>query len=895
MAQEEEKKERPQEGEEEWKVRFKDGTVFAPVTYDQLVEWYKSGQIDEKAPVAKNDLTAEWVEFKETEGFKLAQAAKEGRQIFCTSCGTPWPLGTKFCTKCGTFLETGEKIMAVGEKKPEATPPWAGRKKQDVAPPQAEVSPPAAGLAVEAPSAEEAAVPAKPRKRTKKKIAGLVIAVAAAVVALVILAPEKMSGIVEKVKGLVGVKSRVAKGKETGTAEWAGVREDVRTAIERLRDRISSSLNALPFAGRQKGSFEDELVRFLRGAVREFTDADAFVSLASSLSEGDLKKAAGFLEEERKLLGEGSSAPRIDAIQGAVEVLLGRERTGMALLSSVVEKREVSRLGASFCRGAVEGCFEKMRTSPEAGEGRQDPWGSIAEIIGVSKDDFGDEFLSRHCGRALVGLKAAAGLIRSVPLAGAGEAASETRKEVRTKTFGPLLSGGDPAVQAALVELGKSDPGKRPSLLNYKPVRVAYVLRLLSAAEQAQAERDQRLVDVLKEGLSADPDNAFYNYILAGVYLGMKKEAEATAEIAAGNKKSAYRDYGKERMEGLAKVLDTPLPYTTAVMTMSSPQVSALGNHSRVVLDSAWSWFRVGRRREVFDALGEWRKACERLRNEARSFRDVVTVVNAAFSLMAAEAEFYKRDGKEREAWEVRKAMADNQRVALAIEYGVEYSLPAMIFVKEVLSEKGYQEEFSKTSPREVLSKVLTKALERLDRILADGPGKVAREGVDLQDQYYVAAKTCLGEKKYEQAFEYGSACLAKNSGHVWALKVMEEALRGAAADGGLSRQGGKAVVYRVVGKRDLSLPDARRLEYEIAVAKGTSKEEAIATARSALEGFLKRDKPDAVRIYVVPEGSRLPYVRLDWAPEGDWEKAKSGTADGEFEENVKAFESDSF
>ena len=76
-----------------------------------------------------------------------------------------------------------------------------------------------------------------------------------------------------------------------------------------------------------------------------------------------------------------------------------------------------------------------------------------------------------------------------------------------------------------------------------------------------------------------------------------------------------------------------------------------------------------------------------------------------------------------------------------------------------------------------------------------------------------------------------------------------------------------------------------------VEVGKETTKEEAVATARTALQGFLRDEKPDAVRIHVMLEGVRLPYVRLDWAPGGDWEKAKTGTPYTEFEEKVEVFE----
>ena len=156
--EEQEKTEPQEETHEEWKVRFKDGTVFAPVNYDTLMEWFKSGQIDEETPVAKNALTAEWVPFKDTKGLAEAQAKKEEEQLFCTSCGAAWPVGTKFCTKCGTNIETGEKIGGVGEKRPQTVK----RRRKTLAPaaaPQTPApAPPPAAEVIEAPEVAEAEV-----------------------------------------------------------------------------------------------------------------------------------------------------------------------------------------------------------------------------------------------------------------------------------------------------------------------------------------------------------------------------------------------------------------------------------------------------------------------------------------------------------------------------------------------------------------------------------------------------------------------------------------------------------------------------------------------------------------------------------------------------------------
>ncbi len=1047
MPEEKKEKTGKQEAQEEWKVRFKDGTVFSPVTYDTLLEWFKSGQIDAETPVAKNHLTAEWVQLKKTEGFAVTKAAKEGRQIFCTSCGAPWPEGTKFCTKCGTNLQTGEKVLAAGAKKPqrvirlrrkaEKVSPELVEPAAEEVPPQAEIQAPPAEQAAEiaeagvlpevAPAAEEApeaAIPARQKKRGKKKVIRLLVAVAAIVVGLAVFAPEQMSEILRKAKRLVGLQERGPgeKEKEKEEQKWVGVRADVRSAIDSVRERISSALTTVPFADRQKEAFETEAAAFLRAAADEFTDTDAFVSLATALADGELREAASFLEEEKSLLKAEGTTPGIDAIQGAIQILLGREKKGLPLLASAVEQSDIKPVAASFCRGAVEGCLEKLLLP----QGKQDPWGSVAEILGVNKDDLGEEFLARHCGKALLGMTALQGLswtearrasagpayrlasqntsttnsadgstvvtrqlrvilsgdltepeIRRIcneiiaeqvkfqpynaislsfylpgtstsgpptggaaiwapdgtwqnagsvragdysrhrlliqPAAGAAavspfgtaagkpggspagmfsrltgaQAAGSRGTRIPTKSVVTLFRRSDPSVQAALVELGKTDPAKRPSVLKHKAARVAYALSLMSRDKRAEPGRDNRLLSVLTEGLSADPENAFYDYALAAVYLRMKKDAEAIAEIAAGNNKPVCRDYSKERMAGLAKVLDTTLPYTAAAMAISSPHLSALASSTRRLLDSAQSAFRVGKWAEVFEILGQSRIACVKLRNEACTFSDALTVINAALPVMAAEAEFYKRDGKAAEAWRVRKTLAENWRLALAIEQA-EYGPYAEIFVKEVLSEKGYEEEFSKSPPQKVLAGLWSKATGRLDAILGKGPAAAPMEGVNLQDRNYVAAKSSLANQKHEMAFQYANACLAQNPKHLWAFKVMQEAAAKASVEAEFSKP--KAVAYTVMGKTDLSLGGVKRIQYEIAVAKGTTKEQAVATARSALQGFWKREKADAVRIYVTPKGSLLPLVRLNWAPGGDWAKAKQDTPYSEFEEELKVF-----
>jgi hypothetical protein len=895
MPEDEEKKEGEQEPEEEvldeWKVRFKDGTVFAPVTYDLLVEWYESGQIGEDSPVARNALTAEWLPFKETEGFAAAKAKKEGGQIFCTSCGSPWLVGTKLCTNCGTNLETGEKLLGVGEK-PAGT---VKLRRKLAAAPTAPSEPPRGGVAVpevsaaaevaEAPpaeavvpaeagiEAEEAVAPAKPQKKGKKLVVKLAVVVVIVVAAVAVLAPDQLSKIKEKVTGLFGGKGHGARGrgKELAESRLGGTES---APVESLEQYISKTLSTMPFAAQRRADFDSEVKNFLSIAASQFSDADVFTSVVRALTGGDLRDGARLLEEEKARLGADFATPMLDAMLGSVKVLLGKEE-GTNLLTSAVEDADVARMAVSFCRGAIEGCLERLLLE----QGKKDPWGAVAQILGKTKEEIGDEFLARHAGRALAGLATVRAFM--------GEAGGE-KKGVRTKAFLRFFGQGNPSVQAGLVELGRRKPGKGSSVLRHEPVRVAYAIRLLSEPEEGANEEDVGLVDLLKEGQSSHPENAFYNYALAAAYLRQSKIDEASAEIKAGNEKPAYRDFRKERMEGLAKILDAPMPYTAAGLSVSSGHLSAMANSSRSLLDAAGSFFRVGRRQDAFEILGGWRKMCERLRTEASTLNDVLTVVNMAVPFMAMEAEYYKRGGEQAKAWAVRKVLVEADRWAMAISYGATYGPMAEVFVKEVFSEKGYEEEFARTSPQEILESILAKGTERLEAMLKQDPATVPLMGVNLQDPYYAQAKQALDEARYERAYEFGYACLVRSPGHVWAFRVMDDAVKNTSVAGEL--EGAGPVAYLVVAKRDASSVAASRVAYEIEVAKGTTKEEAIATVRTALQGFLRREKPDAVRIDLRLEGSRMPFVRLDWAPGGDWDKARAGTPDAEFKERLTEF-----
>ncbi len=895
MPKEEGKTEGGQEAQEEWKVRFKDGTVFAPVTYENLVEWFNSGQIDAETPVAENALTAEWVTFKDTEGFATAKAAKEGEQVFCTSCGSPWPVGTKFCTKCGTNLKTGEKLSGVGEKKPERVFRLRAKTKEG-APEEVPVTEPAEAVEVPAgeetpavveseaaaePEAAEAVVPVPPAKRGKKKIVKLVVAVAIVAVAVKFLAPDLASDVLDKLKSLVGAKKKTVSPEERKQEQrWAGVRDDVRDAVESLQERASVALTTVPFSQSQRGAVVTEIGDFMKAAVDDFTDEEAFISLAGMLAEGNVARAASFLEEEKELLGENVT-PRIHAIHGAIQILLGKEEKGTPLLASAAEERSVARLAAGFCRAAMEGCLERFLPP----QGRRDPWDSVSAILGINKEVLTDEFLARRCGKVLSTLSEVEALTGEGP----GEPFPFLAKKTRTKAFVGLFNRWDLSAQAGLIELGKTDPAKRPSVLNQKPARVAYALRLMAPAEEAVPGEGDQLLEVLQAGLSADPDNAFYNYALAAVYLESGKEQEAIREVVAGNAKSAYQDYAKERMLGLAKVLDSRLPYTSAVMKVSCPQFAAMVRSSQGLLSSAGSAFRVGRRDEAFEMVAEWRKALDRLKGEVCTFEDGLTLVNALIPLGAAEADFYKRDGKETESWQAREALAKAWRHALAVQYGATYGLTAEVFVKEVLSEGEIRQELEASSPKEAMAALWEKAALRLDAMLKQEPARTPLQGVNLQDPNYAAAVKSLNAKRYETAVTYAGACLTQNPRHLWALKVMQQAA--SRAESAAESAGPKAVVYRVTEQRDLSLGPLKRLEYEIEIGKDATREQAVATVRSALQGFWKREKADAVRIYVTREGSALPYVRLTWAPGGDWAKAKRGTPYDTFREGLKVFE----
>ncbi len=902
MPEEKEKKEEKQEAHEEWKVRFKDGSVFAPVTYDHLLELYKSGQIDKETPVAKNTLTAEWVTFGKSEIFAIAKARREGQQIFCIGCGTPWPEGTKLCTRCGTFIETGEKIAAAGEKKKETTVKFR-RKPTEIpagAPPQAAgvAMTPEVEEALEVPEgaeagetvgaavpaeptaaeALEAVAPAKPRKRGKTVIK-LVVALAVVVAAVAVLAPDKMSGILDKVKGLVGLKRRAPDTAQEEAVRWSGVTDNVRSGIEAVQQRLARTLAATPFSTPEVDGFAADVAGFLRGAVEEFSSKDVFVSLMRTLADGKLKEADAILEEDRKGIDAETPTPRFDAIQGCIRVLLRNEK-GFGLLTSAIADADIAELATSFSKAAAEGCLGKLLLPP----GKDDPWRCVAEILGVKKEDLGDEFLARHCGKVLSGLVTMRGL--------SGGPAAQPGKGIKAKASVLFERSISPFSLVALTELGEAKAGTARTPSEHRAVTVARILRAMSGLRASRPAEDDRLVNTLREALNADPENALFHYMIAAVYLRTNRTEQATAEMAAGNQKPTCSDYAKERMEGMAGVLDTPLPYTAAAAMVTSPHISALGDCCRKLVDSSVSLFRVGRRKEVFEMLGQWRTACERLRDTAFRFEDAAIVLNAAVPCMAAEAQLHDREGKQAEAWRVRKSLVENQRLAMAINQEAAYGLPAEFFVKEVFSEKGSKEEFSKSSPTEMFAALLSKATQKLDAMVAKDPASAGARGANLEDPLYLQAKKFLDEKKYSNAFDTAWACLTKNPDHVWAFKVMDEAVKAAGVESEVA--GPKPVPYMVLGKKDASVPGASRVQYEIEVTREATKEEAIATAKTALQGFLRKEKPDAVRIHLMQKGSRSPYLVLDWAPAGEWEKAKAGTPDSEFKEEVKVLQGSS-
>ena len=88
-----------------------------------------------------------------------------------------------------------------------------------------------------------------------------------------------------------------------------------------------------------------------------------------------------------------------------------------------------------------------------------------------------------------------------------------------------------------------------------------------------------------------------------------------------------------------------------------------------------------------------------------------------------------------------------------------------------------------------------------------------------------------------------------------------------------------------------MSTAAAKRVQYDIEVATDVTKEQAVATARTALQGFLRRESPDGVRIRVIRRGVRQAFVVLAWSLGGEWDSAKTGTPYTEFGEKVETFE----
>jgi len=105
------------------------------------------------------------------------------------------------------------------------------------------------------------------------------------------------------------------------------------------------------------------------------------------------------------------------------------------------------------------------------------------------------------------------------------------------------------------------------------------------------------------------------------------------------------------------------------------------------------------------------------------------------------------------------------------------------------------------------------------------------------------------------------------------------------------------ATKYKLLNLKNLDLgpyasfPGAKRTFVEIEVPLDTKEEDIKEILTQVIEKLKKRRKVDALAVHLFFEGCKAPYAIAEWAPYGDWEKARSGLPESVFKTSIKTFE----
>lgn len=105
--------------------------------------------------------------------------------------------------------------------------------------------------------------------------------------------------------------------------------------------------------------------------------------------------------------------------------------------------------------------------------------------------------------------------------------------------------------------------------------------------QKANVPDVERAIAVIREGMKVEPDNAFFNYALAGYLFALRRDEEALAQVAEGARKPRYdshvRDTGLNRIHLDKLTQDAPLARVVLMVSVLLPHCAKERQVARLV------------------------------------------------------------------------------------------------------------------------------------------------------------------------------------------------------------------------------------------------------------------------------------------------------------------------
>jgi len=186
-------------------------------------------------------------------------------------------------------------------------------------------------------------------------------------------------------------------------------------------------------------------------------------------------------------------------------------------------------------------------------------------------------------------------------------------------------------------------------------------------------------VEALKAGEKVDPNNAFYNYGRAYVYLTQKSESKGIREIENALKKKSLKQYWKSRVKSKIKVLGE-MGFTSTEMKVNA--LYGAGSTDEMFIDIVHYLKNLGEEKESKGAINEAAQIYRIMVKMAKQIRSdawLLTSLNVSNHCADIGYEgllrYYKRLGMEKELYKVEQkigALKDREKKEeAAAEHGL--------------------------------------------------------------------------------------------------------------------------------------------------------------------------------------------------------------------------------